>query len=50
MASLSDIAAMKLNAISGSGSRIKDFIDIAGLSRVLTLSDMIDSYQNKYAF
>ena len=49
MASLSDIAAMKLNAISGNGTRIKDFIDIAYLSTVLTLSDMIDVYQDKYA-
>ena len=29
MASLSDIAAMKLNAISGNGAWIKDFVDIA---------------------
>ena len=49
MASLPDIAAMKLNAISGDGSRIKDFIDIAYLSTRLTLSDMIDAYEGKYA-
>src|ERR1035438_4050934 len=32
MASLEDITAMKLNAISGNGTRIKDFIDVAYLS------------------
>ena len=49
MASLKDITAMKLNAISGNGTRIKDFIDIAYLSTQLTLSDMIDAYEEKYA-
>ena len=48
MASLPDIAAMKLNAISGNGTRIKDFIDIAYLSAQLTLSEMIDAYEEKY--
>ena len=49
MASLEDITAMKLNAISGSGTRIKDFIDIAYLSTKLTLSEMVDAYEGKYA-
>lgn len=49
MGSLEDIAAMKLNAISGSGTRIKDFIDIAYLSTKLTLSEMVDAYEDKYA-
>jgi len=49
MASLEDIAAMKLNAITGSGTRVKDFIDIAYLSSSLTLSQMIDAYEEKYA-
>jgi hypothetical protein len=49
MASLEDITAMKLNAISGSGTRIKDFIDIAYLSTKLTLSEMINAYEEKYA-
>ncbi|UCS92390.1 hypothetical protein KZP23_17035 [Echinicola marina] len=30
MASLKDIAAMKLNAIVQNGSRLKDFVDISG--------------------
>jgi Nucleotidyl transferase AbiEii toxin, Type IV TA system len=49
MASLNDIAAMKLNAISGNGTRIKDFIDIAYLSSSLTFAEMVNSYEQKYA-
>jgi len=49
MASLEDIAAMKLNAIAGNGTRLKDFIDIAYLSSSLTLSQMIDAYEEKYS-
>jgi len=49
MASLYDIAAMKLNAISGNGNKLKNFIDVAYLSSMLTLSDMLDAYQEKYA-
>jgi len=45
---LKDLAAMKLNAISINGSRIKDFIDLAYLSSMLTLSEMLDSYSSKY--
>lgn len=48
IASLEDIAAMKLNAISGNGSRIKDFVDIAFLSGYMTLSDMLSHYEKKY--
>jgi Nucleotidyl transferase AbiEii toxin, Type IV TA system len=48
MASTEDIAAMKLNAISGNGTRLKDFIDIAFLSRKLTLADMVTAYRDKY--
>jgi len=44
-----DIAAMKLNAIVGNGTRLKDFIDIAYLSSELTLSEMISAYQEKYS-
>lgn len=40
---------MKLNAITGNGTRLKDFIDIAYLSTSLTLSRMIDAYEEKYA-
>ena len=49
MAGLSDIAAMKLNAIAGNGTRTKDFIDIAYLSSFLTTKQIVDAYQNKYS-
>lgn len=48
LASLQDIAAMKLNAISGNGTRIKDFIDIAYLAEYMPLNGMLEAYQNKY--
>lgn len=48
MASLRDIAAMKVNAILNSGSRIKDFIDVAYLGRYLTMNEMVSSYTQKY--
>ena len=48
LASLEDIAAMKLNAISGNGTRIKDYIDIAYLSGYLSLNSMLEAYQQKY--
>jgi len=49
MASTKDIAAMKLNAISGNGTRLKDFIDVAYLSSSLTLHQMIEAYEQKYS-
>jgi hypothetical protein len=48
-ASLADIAAMKLNAIVGNGTRVKDFIDIAFLSCNLSLKQMAEAYELKYA-
>lgn len=48
MASQEDIAAMKLNAITGNGTRLKDFIDVAYLSSSLTLSQMIHAFEEKY--
>ncbi len=48
LADYSDIAAMKLNAIAGNGTRIKDFIDIAFLSSKIPLNQMLDSYELKY--
>lgn len=48
MANLADIAAMKLNAIAGNGTRLKDFIDIAYLSAQLTLGQMTSAYEEKY--
>lgn len=48
MAGLKDIAAMKLNAIAGNGSRLKDFVDIAFLSSRLSLQQMLKAYEYKY--
>lgn len=48
MASLQDIAAMKLNAISGNGTRLKDFVDIAFLGCHFSLNQMIHFYAKKY--
>jgi len=48
LASLDDISAMKLNAIVGNGTRLKDFIDIAFLSSYLSLQQMINAYGHKY--
>ncbi|MDD4515981.1 nucleotidyl transferase AbiEii/AbiGii toxin family protein [Massilibacteroides sp.] len=49
LAGLDDIAAMKLNAIAGNGTRIKDFIDIACLSDKRSLKQMLEAYHKKYA-
>ncbi|MCK5568794.1 MAG: nucleotidyl transferase AbiEii/AbiGii toxin family protein [Spirochaetes bacterium] len=46
--SLKDIAAMKLSDITGSGTRLKDFVDIAYLSTELSFNDMLNSYERKY--
>ena len=48
LASLHDICAMKLNAIAGNGTRIKDFIDVAYLSSHFSLSQMLGFYEEKY--
>jgi hypothetical protein len=48
IASLADIAAMKLNAITGSGTRLKDFGDVAYLSCYMCLAEMLDFYEKKY--
>ena len=48
MLSLPDIAAMKLNAISTSGQRSKDFIDLYYLSELYTVHDLISFYKAKY--
>ncbi len=47
LASKKDIAAMKLNAIAGRGSK-KDFIDLFYLLREIYLQDMLSAYQEKY--
>ena len=46
--SLADISAMKLSAITDSWSRLKDFVDIAYLSTVLSLNDMLDAYTKRF--
>jgi predicted nucleotidyltransferase component of viral defense system len=47
LASLEDIAAMKLNAILGRGSR-KDFIDLYFLLNKFSLNQILDFYKKKY--
>ncbi len=47
LASKKDIAAMKLNAISGRGSK-KDFIDLYFLLNEFSLKEMIGFYREKY--
>lgn len=48
LASDKDIAAMKLNAIAGRGSR-KDFIDLHFLLQKYSLKEMISFYNKKYS-
>lgn len=48
LASITDIAAMKLNAISQSGQRLKDFVDVYFLLEIMPLSIMLDAYEVKY--
>ena len=47
LASPKDIAAMKINAIEGRGSK-KDFIDLYILLQHYTLDKILDFYQQKY--
>jgi hypothetical protein len=46
--SVPDIAAMKLNAISTSGQRSKDFIDIYYLLKQYSVGNLLGFYRNKY--
>ncbi len=48
LASIADISAMKLNAISHNGQRLKDFIDIYCLLETMPLQSMLDAYAQKY--
>ncbi len=48
LASLPDIAAMKIQAIEGRGTR-RDFVDAYFLAKKYTLEDMLEFYQKKYA-
>lgn len=47
LASPVDIAAMKLNAITGRGSR-KDFVDLYFLLQHYSLSELLEFYHRKY--
>ena len=47
LASLEDIAAMKLNAIMGRGSR-KDFIDLYFLLNEFSMKEILNFYNQKY--
>lgn len=46
--SVPDIIAMKLDAVSHNGTRIKDFVDIAVLSAQYSLDEMLQFYLAKY--
>jgi hypothetical protein len=48
MASRQDIAAMKVNAVTGNGTRVKDFIDIYFLLKEYSFSELIGFYNLKY--
>jgi len=47
LASIKDIAAMKISAIIGRGTK-KDFIDIAFLLQRFSLKEILDFYSSKY--
>jgi len=47
--STEDIAAMKVNTISGDGTRVKDFIDIYFLLRHFSFGEIIDFFSRKYS-
>lgn len=50
MLSTEDIIAMKLNAITVSGQRVKDCIDIFFLLEKYSIENMLDFYKRKYTF
>jgi hypothetical protein len=45
---MEDICAMKLHAITNSGQRLKDFIDIYFLLEHFSMRQMLDFYEAKY--
>jgi len=47
--SMPDIAAMKLTAISQSGKRLKDFVDIAFMSSIMSLENMLKAFEKKFS-
>jgi hypothetical protein len=48
MASTADIAAMKVNAIAGNGTRVKDFVDIYYLLNAYSFAQIISFFKSKY--
>jgi hypothetical protein len=46
--SVADIAAMKVNAIAGNGTRSKDFVDLYFLLNHFTVQQILDFYDVKY--
>ena len=48
MTSALDIAAMKLIAIAGNGTRVKHFYDVYMLLEHFTIKEMVDAYELKY--
>lgn len=48
LASLSDIAAMKIHALEDRGTR-RDFVDVFFLAKKYSLEKMLEFYQKKYA-
>jgi len=49
MASMADISAMKINAISNDGTRVKDFIDLFYLLQDYSVGQLLGFYSEKYA-
>jgi hypothetical protein len=49
MASPEDIAAMKVNAVSGDGTRLKDFIDVYFLLKQFSFSEIVSFFSVKYS-
>ena len=48
MESIKDLGAMKLNAIVGSGTRLKDFVDMYFLLECESLEHFLDAVEKKY--
>lgn len=48
LCSIKDIAAIKINAITENGTRIKDFIDLYNLLQIFTLEEILTFYKTKY--
>lgn len=48
MVSLEDIGAMKINAITGNGTRLKDYVDMYVLLELFPLKKLLDGFENKY--